>query len=1371
MRASSGVWVLIITGFVACSDGSQLSSKSDVLATEGAGVTLATLQHSSTAYVANEVIVRFTSDVTEVQATRLLSSDRYRVEERLMKSLNLYLVRILSSVEVLDAIQEIQTSPFVVYAQPNHWLQVRKAPNDTEYFRQWHLENTGDNVVKSKSEGTCGGGCAASAGCYCDLCDKYPLTCCWDACASCGDCGYTPGIDVNAELGWLYGTDSSSVVIAFIDGGYEPFHPDLYDNIWKNAIDNTINGVDEDGNGYTDDVRGWDVGAQSGVIPDGTGHGTKVAGVAGAVGDNNKGVAGVSWAAQMLLVAWGDDTSTSTGIAIKAIDYVVTQRTLWDSSGGTQGAHIVVVNGSFGTSYSDCSSSLYTVWNDLLDELGSLGILYVGATSNEKVNVDTEYDVPSGCTSEFLVSVTDVDREGKVASGYGKNAIDIAAPGQDIFTTAVATVDNQFAQYEFFSGTSAATPQVAAAIALMHANAKACFQEYAVKNPPGASKYIKSVLLDSVNTSISDYYLTDQTVSGGRLNLSAALSEMKYGTGCGNGCAEPLETMANCPTDVLGTQSCCVGHTSPGCTNSAVQACVCAKDSSCCSWQWTATCALLAEGCGYCTGDCCAANDSPGCNTTATPCESCVCAQYSFCCSDKGSWNSICAGIAQQECASSCPDCDSCGNGTCGPQETTTNCFADCGSQCGDGQCNGGETTCSCVQDCAAACGDGCCNGNESCTNCSTDCGCTAPEFCGGGGTANQCGCTAVTCQDAGYGCGTATDFCGGTVYCGGCILPKTCGGGGAANQCGCTSSVSCQALGMTCGTLPDGCGGTLYCGTCVAPETCGGGGAANQCGCTKTSCQALGLNCGSISDGCGGTLECGTCVAPSTCGGGGMANQCGCTLATSCQTLGLNCGSVPDGCGGTQHCGTCAAPETCGGGGTANQCGCTPTSCQTLGLECGTMADGCGGTLSCGTCVAPESCGGGGTANQCGCTAASCQSLGFNCGTASDGCGGTLTCGTCVAPASCGGGGTANQCGCTPTSCQALGFECGSVSNGCGGTLDCGSCVAPSTCGGGGTTNQCGCTPASCQSLGFNCGTTPDGCGGTLTCGTCVAPASCGGGGTTNHCGCANMTSCSTLGFDCGSAPDGCGGTLACGDCSALESCGGGGVANQCGCTPITCQEQGFDCGLINDDCGGSLHCGTCTAPETCGGGGTANRCGCMPTSCELQGWDCGSVADECGGSLHCGSCKLPENCGGGGVANQCGCAPTTKTICVDGGLAIQDACGGVGETVEVCGDRGCSDAGCCPEGTTSVDGVCASDAPVVADEPDVVEAPDVSSADAGTVPGKTRSSGCRTGQGGSSPLSLPLVLVMAALAWIFRSAPSAPNRPNSDSRGNVVA
>ena len=294
--------------------------------------------------------------------------------------------------------------------------------------------------------------------------------------------------------------------------------------------------------------------------------------------------------------------------------------------------------------------------------------------------------------------------------------------------------------------------------------------------------------------------------------------------------------------------------------------------------------------------------------------------------------------------------------------------------------------------------------------------------------------CTPKTCASLGVDCGPQGDGCGALINCGQCTAPQTCGGGGTASKCGGSSGCvpkTCASVGANCGPAADGCGALLNCGTCTSPQICGGGGVSSVCGggntCVATTCAAQNLTCGPAGDGCGNVLQCGSCPVGQSCGGAGVHGQCGappipeagadggsvCVPKTCAQQY-LSCGPGGDGCGNLLNCGTCVAPQSCGGGGVPSQCGgvaaCVPKTCAQVGANCGPAGDGCGGTLSCGSCVAPQTCGGGGVASQCGgsnnCVPKTCAQLGVNCGPVGDGCGGQLACGSCVSPAFCGGGG-----------------------------------------------------------------------------------------------------------------------------------------------------------------------------------------------------------------------------------------------------------------------------------------------------------------------------------------------------------------------------
>jgi hypothetical protein len=227
--------------------------------------------------------------------------------------------------------------------------------------------------------------------------------------------------------------------------------------------------------------------------------------------------------------------------------------------------------------------------------------------------------------------------------------------------------------------------------------------------------------------------------------------------------------------------------------------------------------------------------------------------------------------------------------------------------------------------------------------------------------------CVPLTCAGQGKTCGPVGDGCGNVLNCGTCTAPQTCGGAGTASVCGTAVPpggacvpLTCAQLGTTCGTAADGCGGLLNCGTCTSPQSCGGSGTPGACGapastCTPTTCASLGMNCGPASNSCGGLLNCGSCTAPQTCGGGGIAGACGpaACVPKTCSQLGKNCGAVSDGCGGLLSCGSCNWPQTCGGAGTPSVCG-TNATCTNLCLQQVTCS-GSATTKITGTVYAPN--------------------------------------------------------------------------------------------------------------------------------------------------------------------------------------------------------------------------------------------------------------------------------------------------------------------------------------------------------------------------------------------------------------------------------
>ncbi len=366
---------------------------------------------------------------------------------------------------------QIRASPLVLNAQFNHLLEYRGLnPNDDRYDEQWALRKIS---APDAWEITTGG-----------------LT-------SAGD----------------------TIVVAVMDGGCQLDHEDLVDNLWRNYGEIPDDGIDNDNNGYEDDYFGLRVSdSTDDHFPHN--HGTRVAGIVGAKGNNGDGISGVNWDVKLMILS----EVRSEDQVVEAMLYTYAMRKRYNETNGREGAFVVAANYSLGIDQGDCVNT-FTMWNPTLDMLGSVGILVIGATADQNWDVDELGDIPTTCTSDFMVGVTNTDQmDNKVISAaYGPKSVDLGAPGNGTITTSPGNT-----YWEQFGGTSAAAPHVAGAIGLFYSYPCEGLAEDAINRPRETALLMKEVLLGGVDPTPA---LNGRTVSGGRLDIlqSLELLEGHYG--------------------------------------------------------------------------------------------------------------------------------------------------------------------------------------------------------------------------------------------------------------------------------------------------------------------------------------------------------------------------------------------------------------------------------------------------------------------------------------------------------------------------------------------------------------------------------------------------------------------------------------------------------------------------------------------------------------------------------------------------------------------------------------------------------------------------------------------------------------------------
>jgi len=307
----------------------------------------------------------------------------------------------------------------------------------------------------------------------------------------------TSGTDIRATTAWSVTTGSRSVVVGVVDSGIDITHPDLAANIWTNPGEIPGNGIDDDHNGYVDDVHGWNFVDNNNDVSDAYGHGTHVAGIIGATGNNGAGVAGVAWQVSLMALKFEDSRGVgSTSAMLAALNYATMMRR-------DHGINIVATNNSWETT----SGSSVVVANAIRAE-GDVGITFVAAAGNNATDNDAIPRYPGNYRLPNVITVAALNTTNALASmsNYGATTVDLAAPGSLIESTFPGGA------YGILSGTSMAAPEVTGVVALL-----------AAAKPGITVAEVRAAILGST-TPVAG--LAGKTVTGGRLDAAAAIATL-----------------------------------------------------------------------------------------------------------------------------------------------------------------------------------------------------------------------------------------------------------------------------------------------------------------------------------------------------------------------------------------------------------------------------------------------------------------------------------------------------------------------------------------------------------------------------------------------------------------------------------------------------------------------------------------------------------------------------------------------------------------------------------------------------------------------------------------------------------------------------
>ncbi len=429
-------------------------------------------------FVKNEMLVQIDESISPTELFRNFEQSQnlsiHKVE-LISNPMRIYLVKFNQNIDHHLTIRAFKSTPHVLNVQNNHLVYERETiPNDADFTtEQWYFKNTGQS----------GGTIDADI----DVTDAWDIS--------------TGGVT----------THNDSIVICIIEGsGVDIFHEDIKDNIWKNYAEIPDNGIDDDNNGYVDDFYGWNVISNDDAVGSGS-HGTRVAGMVGAKGNNGIGISGVNQDVKMMVVK-GQQASNEASV-IAAYTYPLEMRKKYNQTNGAEGAFVVATNSSWGLDGGNPANS--PLWCAMYDTLGHAGIINVGATTNNNDNVDVVGDLPSTCPSDYLIAVTMTNNvDARAGSGYGPINVDLGAPGFGVYLPVPTDI------YTTTSGTSFATPCVSGSIGLLYSTPCPDFINWAKAYPDSSALKAKAYILNNVDPIVS---LTNDVSTGGRLNINNAM--------------------------------------------------------------------------------------------------------------------------------------------------------------------------------------------------------------------------------------------------------------------------------------------------------------------------------------------------------------------------------------------------------------------------------------------------------------------------------------------------------------------------------------------------------------------------------------------------------------------------------------------------------------------------------------------------------------------------------------------------------------------------------------------------------------------------------------------------------------------------------